>query len=350
MKNKLILGILVIVLVVFGLVFLYKPSNIASVKIGVILPLSGDLSFVGESAKKSAEMALNSFQNTKNKYQLIFEDDQYNVNKTITAANKLINIDKVGVIISVGSAEGNVVKPLANKNKIIHFNTAASDQTIPDGKYIFTHWTPPFEEVKTMVEELIRQKIKKVGIFTTNNDGMIAITDELKRQLEKEGISVTIDEKINVGERDFRTQIFKMKSNLPDIIVMQNTPPELEILSKQIKEIGIKTPMTSIETFDTTTMPELFKNYWYVTVGDPTDIFKNNYNDQYGSNPSLASGNVYDIISLIIKSTENLKKIPTSEDISSELLKIKDFNGAMGNLSINSNGIVISKATIKVLK
>lgn len=342
--------IIVIILITISLTASSKPKSTNIIKIGVILPLSGDLSIIGEPAKHGAEMALANFPNTKNKYELVFEDDQYDVNKTVTAANKLISIDKVNAIVTLGSAEGNVVKPLANKNKIIHFNTAASDQTIADGKYIFNHWTPPQEEAKTLIAELLRRNIKKIAIFTTNNDGMIAISNELKQQLKETGISMVLDEKINVGNRDFRSQIMKLKNNLPDIIVMQNTPPELEILAKQIKESGIKTPLTSIEVFDTTSAPELFKGYWYATVSDFTDKFATDFKNKYGSGPALTTGNVYDIIPLIITAAENTKGSPSSNNISAELLKIKDFSGAMGNLSINSSGAVISKAAIKIVK
>ena len=129
-----------------------------------------------------------------------------------------------------------------------------------------------------------------------------------------------------------------------------NTPPELEILAKQIKEASIKIPLTSIEVFDTTSAPELFKGYWYATVSDFTDKFATDFKNKYSTGPALATGNIYDIISLIITASENTHSSPSSENISAELLKIKDFTGAMGNLSINSSGAVISKAAIKIVK
>jgi branched-chain amino acid transport system substrate-binding protein len=350
-SNKIISAVVILlVLSIIGFTVHNKKLDNSPIKIGVILPLTGSLGFIGDSARHGAEMALENYRNTNHKYELVFEDDQYDVSKTVTAANKLISIDKVNDIVSLGSAEANVVKPLANKNKIIHFTTAASDQTIADGKYNFDHWTPPAEESETMVSGFLKRNVKKVAIFTTNNDGMIAIAGELKRQLSDAGISVILDEKINVGDRGFRTQIAKLKMNSPDIIVMQNTPPELEILAKQIKDAGIKTPLTSIEVFDTTTEPQLFKGNWYVTVSDPTELFANSYKAKYGSGPSLATGNVYDIVSLIITATENVKGTLTNEKVATELLKIKNLDGAMGNLSINSRGTVISKASVKTVK
>jgi branched-chain amino acid transport system substrate-binding protein len=352
-NNKFVwslLLVILIVLVILGFNKFYKTSDNLPIKIGVILPLTGDLGFIGESAKLGAEMALADFSNTKNKYELVFEDDQYNVNKTVTAANKLISVDKVSAIVSLGSAEANVVKPLATKNKLIHFTTAASDQTIPDGLYTFDHWTPPTEEASALVGELVKRNIKKIALFTTNNDGMIAISNELENQAEKNNILITMEEKLNVGSRDFRTQIMKLKADMPEIIIMQNTPPELEILARQIKEAGIKIPMTSVEVFDTTTSPELFAGNWYATVSDPTEKFANSFKAKYGKGPVLATGNVYDIITLIITGFENTKGQISSDKVSQELHKIQNFAGAMGNISIADNGIVLSKSSIKTVK
>ena len=340
-------------IIIMVILILINPVNVnqnSPIKIGIILPLTGDLALIGEPAKLGAEMALKKFKNKKNTYQLIFEDDQYNVAKTVTAANKLISTDKIIALITLGSAEGNGVKPIANKNKIIHFNTATSDQTIADGIYIFNHWTPPIEESKVMVTKFIKEKIKKVAIFTTNNDGMMAIASELKRQLKENEIEIILDEIISVGERDFRTQIAKLKNNLPDIIVLQNTPPELEILAKQIKEVGIKIPMTSIEVFDTTSAPDLFKGFWYVTAGDFTDKFKDEYSLKDNRIPALATGNIYDMVTLIITAAERTTGKLTAEKISTELLKVQGQDGAMGSLSINNHGAVISGASLKTVK
>lgn len=339
---------IIIIAVIVGLIRSNKVEDVSvkkTIKIGVILPLTGDLAFLGEPAKKGAEMALENFKDTKNKYELIFEDDQFNAPKAATAANKLISVDKVDVIVTFGSSGGNVVKPLADKNKIVHF-TVASDSSIPDGAYTFVHWTPPQEEVRVMVSEFKERGITKIGIIAANQAGMQSIVKELRKQLEGTGITITSDEMHNVGETDFRTIITKVKQNLPQIFLLINFSPEIEILAKQMKEAGIKTPMTSIESFDQTTQPELFKGYWYVSASDPNDDFSSAFKTKYGSDLGFGTGNVYDIISLIVTAMEKT----SSTDVVVKLKEIKDFKGAMGNLSVQDNGIVFSTATVKVVK
>ena len=342
---KWVVGIIVILLIV-GFITLKKPTESEPLKIGILLPLSGNLGFLGEPAKQGAELALEETGLT-NKYKLIFEDDQFNPQKTITAANKLISIDKVNVIISFGSSAANVVKPLAEKNKILHF-AIASDPKITDGVYNFNHWTPPKEEARALVEELVKRKIKKIGILTANQEGMLAITSEVEKQAEISGISIINNQKFNIGEKDFRTLITKIKENLPEILIMTNYTPELEILGKQIKDAGIKIPMTSIEGFDQTTDQKLFNGYWYASASDPSNEFVSLFKTKFNKEPGFGTGNVYDIIKLIIKANENIDN-PTTTKLVSELLKIKNFKGAMGSISINQDGSVLSKATIKTV-
>jgi branched-chain amino acid transport system substrate-binding protein len=344
------IGLLAVVVVIVVVLFVqYKPVDNSVVKVGVILPLSGDLAFIGEPAKHGAEMALESFGETKHKYELIFEDDQFDGKKAVTAANKLISIDKVNAIVTFGSSGGNSVKPIAEANNIIHF-AVASDQKIADGVINFNHWTSPREEVRAMVDEFVNRGIKTVSILTMNQDGMIAIADELKSQLKNTGIEIVGEEKFNVGTRDFRTISAKLKEKLPEIIVMVNYSPELEVLGRQIRDAGINTPMTSFEGLDATTDAKLFAGSWYSTASDMTDKFKTEFKAKYNLDPIVGTGNVYDIVSFVVTASENIKGQVNTDKLGSSLVKIKDFVGSMGIVSIGADGAVVSPAVIKTVK
>lgn len=344
---KIIAGVVVIVIIVLLIVSGGKKSESGPIKIGVIMPLSGDLAFLGEPGKKAAELALENFPNKKNKYELVFEDDQFNAVKAATAANKLISVDKVQAILTFGSSGGNVVNPLAEKNKIIHFGVA-SDPHVADGNFNFNHWTPPAEEVRALVAELKKRNITKIAIVTPNQAGMKAITDELKNQVKDTNIQVVNEQIHNIGDKDFRSLITKLNEGKPELVVLTSYSPELEILAKQMKDIGFKTPLTSIEGFDQTSEPALFDGYWYASASDPTGEFTKMFSEKTGANVAFGTGNAYDIISLLVTGFENVGSSDTDKVVS-ELYKIEDFKGAMGNLSIDNNGLVLSTATIKTV-
>lgn len=349
-KISWLIGIVVVIIVV--IIASHKNPNVnKTVKIGVILPLTGDLAFLGEPAKQAAQFAIEDMVSSSSlKYQLIFEDDQFNGQRAATAANKLVSIDKVNALITFGSSGGNVVNPIATKNKVIHFGIA-SDPKVSDGKYNFNHWTPPKEEVRVMVKQLDERGIKSVGIIVDNQAGMLAVAEELKKQLQDTKVAIVADETFNIGEKDFRALIAKVQPKNPQIYILICFSPELEILARQMKDGGIKTSMTSIESFDQTTEPKLFNGYWYVSASDPGVGFIESFKNRSGKTPGFGSANVYDILGIIITAfgKNQTDTVLSSDQISEELHKIQDYKGAMGNLSIEDNGSVFSEATVKTV-
>ena len=65
----------------------------ATVKIGVVVPLSGAGSVFGEAARSAILMAEQDLGETKNKYKIIFEDSASNIGVAAAAVRKLVEED-----------------------------------------------------------------------------------------------------------------------------------------------------------------------------------------------------------------------------------------------------------------
>ena len=133
------------------------------IKIGIILPLSGNAAALGESARNAAILAKEKFKDTKNKYELIFEDDQADSKKTVSAFKKLVDVNQISAVITAFSGPGNAIAPLAQKEQIIHFSVGSADTNIPKGKeYVFSHWLKPENEAEVYVKEAKNRGLKKL--------------------------------------------------------------------------------------------------------------------------------------------------------------------------------------------
>lgn len=356
-SQKMLLMLVVITVILTALSVLHKSSAVGgkeTIKIGYIVPLTGNVAFLGEGVKRAAELAVADLNKKDNKYnyELVFEDDAFTPAKTATAANKLINFDKVDAVVTVASAAGGVANPIAEKAGVIHFGIA-SDPVIAKGNYNFINWTPPAEEVKVFVAEAQKKNIKRIAVFGQQISGITAVIDELKRQIPGTELDIVSEDISNFGDKDFRTQIQKAKAANPDYVLLLMFSPELEIVTKQIREAGIRTPLTAIESFELSDNPALFEGLWYVNSADPTSSFSSKYQAAYGKNPTIATPNAYDIVGLIAEATEKFsgESKPTASDIVGELIKINSYNGAMGNnISIGKDHIVVSKAVVRMIK
>jgi len=86
-------------------------------KIGVIIPLSGPVSEVGESIRNGIEFSKNDFD-PKDEVKLIFEDDQFQAKNTVNAMWKLIEIDKVDAVITFGGSTSSAVADIAERKSV----------------------------------------------------------------------------------------------------------------------------------------------------------------------------------------------------------------------------------------
>ncbi|MFA6396852.1 MAG: ABC transporter substrate-binding protein [Sulfurimonas sp.] len=353
MKTKWIIGGIAIGMLVIAVIALSDRSpdqaEAGLIKIGVVAPLTGDTAFLGEGVREAMLLAKEQLGDTEYQYELIFEDDQLDPKMTASAANKLIDIDGVDVLVSFSSSSGNVVAPIAERNKVVHLGIA-SDANVADGFYNFIHWTPPSEEARVFVEELENRNISRLGMIIPNQQGAVAVADAVKERLEGTGIEIVNEQTINAGDTDFRTAVNKAKSGNPEIYLLAAFTPELEILGRQMKEAGIMTPLTSIEAFELTEERDLFEGYWYVNAAEPTNEFSQAFKSRTSKNPTLGAPNAFDIFNLIVSVYEDASQRPSSEDIVEGLRNVENFNGALGNLSMGENDIILSPAAVRIIQ
>ncbi|MCC7305134.1 MAG: ABC transporter substrate-binding protein [Alphaproteobacteria bacterium] len=324
------------------------------VKIGVSAPLTGDNAHLGESMRDAMTLAKENLSaDTKFDYEIIFEDDALEAKKAALAANKLVSVDKVDALVSFSSGTGGVVSPIAEQNKKIHFGIASA-QSVADGDYNFLHNTPPVEECRVMAAELQKRGYKKLAMILLNHPFPLEERDRLKEKLAGSGVDVVAEEIVNPGEKDFRTIISKVKETKPDIYLVIFFSPELEILVKQIKEAGITEPITSIEGFGLSNEISLYEGMWFVDGAAGEAEFYEKYKARFKKDAQVFSPNAYDIFNLIVYGYEHAAAPagvkPSQPNVIKALHEVKDYNGMLGNLSMDEKGVVFSPASVKIIK
>lgn len=366
MTNKLkwTLGILVIIVVVLSIFLVktvvngnvIKENDKPTVKIGVIVPLSGDLAFLGNGYQNAIGLAQSETKDTKYNYEVIYEDSKnLDAKETLSAAQKLINVDQVDVILTISSGTGNIVSPVTEENKIVHIGYA-SDPNVAKGTYNFVHATTPQRENEVMIKALQARGIKKVAIMHIIQDGAVAIMEDLKQKLKSTDIEVVSYQKFPMGTKDFKTVLEKAKASNPDIYIIQLFSPDLEIFAKQAKELDVS-PLTSIEAFDITEQPELFEGRWYVAQPIGSEKYRSDYVSKYGGDvPPMGSPNSYDMFKIIVSEYEKEgKKLKANEkpshiQIANDIANLQGYSGALGELTVLSNHIIDSNAIVREIQ
>lgn len=363
MKN--LVSIIVIVLVLVGGYFLLNkieaPST--SLKIGVLLPLSGSRADAGELSKNAIEIAkeeINADRERKNKLELIYEDTKYEPQTAVSAATKLIDLDKVHYIIGPGgSSEALAVAPVVEKAKVVLIiHGAQSDEISDAGDYVFRIVHNTKQEAPIFAKFVSGgMKGNKLHFLAMNTAAIDSYLKNFTPTFEASGKTIGKVEKFDTKVVDFKDLLIKLKSENPTDIFILAVPKQTGIILKQAGELGIKAKFWGIGSEGTEITQiggAMAEGYTYpysydsTMTGERVKKFYDKYIEKFGKQPDALAANAYDATYLLSDCVEKVGDDP--EKVKQCLYATKDFEGAGGKFSIDSKGDAIKDIFVKTIK
>jgi len=245
-----------------------------TIKVGIVLPLTGEQAKFGEIEKRSFEMAaeeINAKGGVKgNKLELLFEDDTGKPDVGRSAVEKLISQEKVPVLTGAYSSSVTAaITAVAQQFKVPFLVTtgAADEITEKNYDYVF-RINPPASEypasVVTFLQEVV--KPKTVVILYENSLFGQSSSKSFEEDCKKLGITVLTKEGYNKGAIDFKPLLTKVKAMNPDLVYMVSYVMDAALLMRQAKELDFN-PKLFIGGAAGFTLPEFRKN-----AGDATEF------------------------------------------------------------------------------
>jgi branched-chain amino acid transport system substrate-binding protein len=252
--TQIIIGIIVAVIILAGIWYGVSkkptaPTTKEPIKIGFIGPLSGDAASYGIPIKNAIALAVEEINNAGGingrKIEIIYEDGKCNGKDAVNAAQKLINIDKVNIILGgMCSGELLAIAPITEPAKVLLLSPSASSPDITHaGDFIFRN-NPSDADGGKALAKLVREKYTKAAIISENTDYAQALARVFVEHFRSLGGEVVAQENFDPGVKDFRTILTKIKASNPEALVIN---PQTEIagglIVKQAREIGITIPL-----------------------------------------------------------------------------------------------------------
>ena len=343
------------------------PASQGSYKIGVIYPLTGDAAAYGIPLQRATRIALDEINAKRSingkRLEFIYEDGKCNPKDGNEAAQKLVNINKVRVIIGgVCSGETLGAAPIAEQNKVVIISPSATSPDITKaGDFIF-RLAPSDAYAGIVASDYAFNNLKanKAAVISEATDYSQGLRRVFKENFEKLGGSVVADETYNPEDTDFRTQVTKAKAANPGIIYfVPQTPAKAILLVKQMKEAGIKQQLLTAEVM-------IGRNIVKENAAAMEGIIgvEQKFDDKAPKSAALLAkykqetneeapfpafmGAAYDIVYLIADAIE--KNGYDGEGIRDYLYNVKDYDGAVGKVTIDNNGDPIMEFSVKQAK
>lgn len=111
-------------------------SNNSKPKIGVLLPLSGELAPYGRAAQNGIELAKKEQPNLLSSVDFVVEDFGYDNKLAVAAYHKLIALDKVSTIYIWGYGPSQALVPVAEQDKFPLIACSAEPTVSQNKKYV----------------------------------------------------------------------------------------------------------------------------------------------------------------------------------------------------------------------
>ncbi len=331
-----------------------KPAETvqaATYKVGFIGPLTGDASSIGTVNRAAVEVAIaevNKDGGINGKpLEAVYEDGKCNATAATNAASKLINVDRVSVIIGgLCSTETAAFGPTAMQNKVPVFSYGSSAPSLSQlGKYFFRSYPSDAFQGKFAAEYAYNTlSARKVAVVYHVSEWGTGIKNVFESRFKELGGQIVSEDGAPQDAKDYRTQLSKAKAANPDLIYAPTYPDGGTVLLTQASQLGIKTQFLGADGWAD---PKLWKaiggkaNVMFTApVNSSPDSFKQKILAKTGGKDvPIGTANAYDNVKMIAAA---MKDVGTDPDKMQSALRVMQYDGVSGHVSFDANGDVTS--------
>ncbi|WOC16009.1 ABC transporter substrate-binding protein [Pseudochrobactrum sp. MP213Fo] len=195
-------------------------------KIGLLASLTGSAATAGARVVAGAEIARDMINEAGGvagqQISFIIEDTESNPKAAMDAVHKLVDIDKVPVVLGEhSSAVTMATGAYTNSKGVVQINVAATAVGLRKiGPNMFS-MLPTDEFTAMALAKLALEDSggKRVSIITTNDSFGMSASEEIKTQLEKLGGQVVALVPIEPKRTDYRAELQRVFAPSPDAVI-----------------------------------------------------------------------------------------------------------------------------------
>jgi branched-chain amino acid transport system substrate-binding protein len=332
-----------------------KAKSDDVIRVGAVFAMTGPIATYGQESVNGINLALKKInaESIKGKrIELIVEDNKGEPAESANAVRKLIDIDKVDVILgAVASSNTLAGAPIAQNQKVPLITPASTNEKVTQtGDFISrTCFTDNFQGVVMAKFAASTLQKKNAAIIIDNaSDYSKGLASVFKDEFKKLGGTI-IDQNFTYTQKDtdFRSLLRRVKRANPDVIFLPGYYTEVGLMLKQAKQMGINTPFLGGDGWDSPKLQELAGpegvkgNYIssHFSADDKDEkvqAFVKDYVDNFGAKPGAMAALGHDgmlVLADALKRAENFN----AESIKMAINSTKGFVGVTGSITIDEN-------------
>lgn len=338
----------VVAVAVIAVRFGQKPSEQRTVKVGGLFGITGYASFAGEASRDGFLMAI---EDSGMKIDTPVEDFQSNNVRLVTAASKLVDVDRVKVVIGPEWNEfSEVIIPIANSKKTLFISPwMTGEQDWRNSPYYFSATPSERNQIRAILQHMAKHERKSIVLVYSNNTWSLGSVKVVHDELEKlKELQVVGEFVINQDAADYRTEVVKIKTLNPGAVyTIIATDAGQGIFNKQMRELGASYPIYApASRAESSVLQSRFGEYSVGMIYSREKEYANmekfaeKFEKKFGRKPgALSAATTYDVTTLVLRAIKNGAK--TTAQIKAYLLSVKDYDGYSNKISFGPGGQIV---------
>lgn len=231
------------------------------VRVALAMPLTGDIASLGQGLKRASMMAIeeaNEANPTGPQVEMIAFDDRSDPKEAVSVANRIISDRSMVAVIGHFNSGCSIPASRIYAQVGLPMITPASSNPELTLQQLSPQWTYAKSVFRANTTDNVQGayganfvfndlKIKNVAIIHDKTAYGQGVAEEFKKQFERNGGKVTAFEGLQLGDRDFRSLLTRVKATKPQALYFGGMFSEGGILVRQTRDIGFKGPFVTCE-------------------------------------------------------------------------------------------------------
>lgn len=324
------------------------------IKIGVILPLTGDAAAYGDPVQNGIKLAAEQINQAGGidgrQVVMIYEDDKCDGQGGASAGQKLVNVDRVKYIIGpVCSSPAFGFEPITSAAKVFVLMPGASAAKLAGLSPYMMRNNPNDANVGIALAAFTAKSYKAVAVISEKTDYNQGIKDTFLAQAKQDGLAVVDTQDYDTNTSDFRSVLLHIKNANPDIVwINSQTGANLVRIAQQARQLGIKAQFLTAAFNDASVIaggPALDEIVTAVapglSSGGEGTAFLAAYKAAYGTEPDFAfyAGAGYDDVYLLAQAITKVGDDTTK--VEEYLHALPSYTGTIGTYHFAPDGDVV---------
>lgn len=335
--------------------------------IGLNAELTGSIPVVGQSSLQGAQMAVDEVNQAgglevagqRYRIRLIVEDNEDKPASAAAVTQKLIYQNNVLAMVGPNASRNAVpASTIAESGRTPMISPwSTNPDTTKNKRYVFRAcFIDDFQGV--VVANFVKEHLgfqRAAVLYDVASDYNKGIAEIFHRAFEELGGTITAFETYTTGDKDFSSQLTKIRASDPEVLFLPNYYSEVPLQIQQARQLGLNVPVVGSDSWGSEEIMTLggaamegqfFTTHYAPDIATPVaQQFIQGYRDRFGSTPDDVAALTYDAFQMLFLAIQQAGKVDR-EAVRSALASMENYAGVTGDMEFHGTGDPVKSAVV----